>query len=133
MDAFLVATSHMRVLKYDIRGETMTMSDTVGIAPGPVTGWGQNEGMCLLKWDWLVETEPDDQPFLRVRACLRICDLARRLEVIFVGWLFSHSEASFIAVQYHCIIMGGLSTICHCLCHLPAYNRARVLRTRSLN
>ena len=34
-----------------------------------------------------------------MQACLRICDLARRLEVTFVGWLFSHSEASFIACK----------------------------------
>ena len=89
MDVFQVVTNHMRVLKYNIRGETMTMSDTVRRnAPGLVTDRGQGEGMRLLRWDWLwlVETEPEDQPFLRVQACLRICNLARRLEVSFVGW-----------------------------------------------
>ena len=66
MDAFLVVISHMRVLQYDMRGETMTMSDTVRITAGPVTSWEYNEGTRLLKWDLLVVTKPDDQPFLRV-------------------------------------------------------------------
>ena len=54
MDAFLVVTSHvsilMSVLKYDTRGETM-MSDPLRNAPGPVTDWGQDEGMHLLRRD----------------------------------------------------------------------------------
>lgn len=56
--------------------------------------------MRSLRWDWLVEmpVEADDQPFFMARACLRICDLARRLEVTFVGSLFTHSIANFIAV-----------------------------------
>jgi hypothetical protein len=42
--------------------------------------------MGLLRWDWLVEMELDNQPFCRTRACLGIlCDLARKLEVTFVG------------------------------------------------
>ena len=60
MDAFLVVTSHMRDLKYDIRGEAMTMS--VRNVPDPVTGRGQDEGTRLRRWDWLVVTERDDQP-----------------------------------------------------------------------
>ena len=26
--------------------------------------------MRLLRWDWRVEMEPDDQPFCKVRACM---------------------------------------------------------------
>ena len=40
-------------------------------APGRVSGGDQGEGMHLLRWDWHVEMEPDDQLFCRG------CDLAR--------------------------------------------------------
>ena len=51
--------------------------------------------------NWLVEMEPNDQPFLgrELRVVWGICDLAWRLEVTSVGWLFSHSKAGFIAHQ----------------------------------
>jgi len=55
-------------------------------APGHVTGREQAEGMCLLRWDWLVEMGPDDKPWdCRVRGRLGICDLFRKLEATIVG------------------------------------------------
>ena len=36
--------------------------------------------MCLLRWDWFVEMEPDDKPLnCRVKARLEIGDLSRKL------------------------------------------------------
>jgi hypothetical protein len=56
--------------------------------------------MRLLRWDRLVEMEPDDWPFCGAQACLEICDLAQKLQVIFVGSLFSHRKDSFIALEH---------------------------------
>jgi hypothetical protein len=55
-------------------------------APGRVIGGEQAEDMCLLRWDRLVEMEPDDKPLnCRVRARLGICELPRKLEATIVG------------------------------------------------
>ena len=37
--------------------------------------------MRFLRWDWRVEMEPDDQPFCKVRGCLRIWDLVWTVEL----------------------------------------------------
>jgi hypothetical protein len=56
--------------------------------PGHVTSGEQDKGMGLLRWDWIVEMEPNDQPFSWMQACLSclgICDLARNLEWVLLG------------------------------------------------
>ena len=41
--------------------------------------------MCFLRWDRLVEMEPDKPLNCRVRACLEICELPRKFEATIVG------------------------------------------------